>query len=109
MSWSLSVFFLLKIPAMQAGGGAGSSLGHLTPQQQSRVMARLDELQMQDSMNTFNGLVERCFSECVISFRAKDLDDNEKQCVHKCVHKFMGFSQRVGQRFAEKNQQPPPA
>lgn len=89
-----------------SSGTNAPNLAHLTPQQQSRVLARLDELQMQDSMNTFNGLVERCFNECVISFRAKDLDAEEKQCVHKCVQKFMNFSRRVGQRFAEKNQQP---
>lgn len=82
-----------------------ADLGNLTPQQKDRVMARLDELQMQDSMNTFNGLVERCFGECIVNFRAKDLDKTEKECVQNCVQKFMNFSQRVGQRFAEKNQQ----
>lgn len=69
-------------------------------------MQKLDELSMQDSVDMFNGLVQRCFDECIKTFRSKDLDSSEKSCVENCVMKFMTFSQRVGQRFAEKNQQP---
>lgn len=84
-----------------------ANLDNLTPAQKDRVLAKLDDLQMKDSMDTFNGLVQRCFDECVIHFSAKELDQTEKNCVQNCVHKFMNFSQRVGQRFAEKNQQAP--
>lgn len=85
-----------------------ADFGNLTPTQRDSVMNKLDELQMQDSMNTFNGLVQRCFDECVVSFRSKDLDKSERECVQNCVDKFMKFSQRIGQRFAERNQQQQP-
>ncbi|CAE8611172.1 unnamed protein product [Polarella glacialis] len=70
-----------------------------------QVMQQLNDMQMQESMNTYNNLVERCFNECVTSFRTKGLDGTEEQCVKRCVQKFMSFSQRVAQRFQEKQQQ----
>lgn len=82
-----------------------AGMDQLTPKEREQVAARLDELQMHDSMNTFNGLVERCFNECITSFRAKDLSQAEQACVQNCVQKFMNFSQRVGQRFSEMNLQ----
>lgn len=76
---------------------------HLSPAEQATVMKELNRLQIKDSMDTYNSVVERCFNECITQFRAKDLDESEQQCVRRCVRKFMLFSQRVGLRFAEKN------
>jgi mitochondrial import inner membrane translocase subunit TIM9 len=80
-------------------------LSQFSPEQQARVLEKLEELQIQDSMNTFNGLVQRCFNQCVTSFRSKDLDKQEAECVNNCVLKFMSFSQRIGQRLVEKSQE----
>jgi len=80
-----------------------ADLDHLSPSDKEKVVQKLNELQVQDSMNTYNGLVERCFNECVTHFKAKDLDASEKACVERCVQKFMAFSQRIGARFAEIN------
>ncbi len=52
---------------------------------------------------SYNNLVERCFGECVNSFRQKNLAAEEESCVKTCVQKYMAFSQRVAQRFQEKN------
>jgi len=60
---------------------------------------------MIESMNTYNNLVERCFNECVTSFRTKALEPSEEQCMKRCVQKFMSYSQRVAMRFQEKQQQ----
>ncbi|KAF8819959.1 putative mitochondrial import inner membrane translocase subunit TIM9 [Cardiosporidium cionae] len=78
-------------------------LDSLTLPQKERVLVKLADLQIEDSMNTYNGLVERCFSECIFHFRGKNLDDSEKTCIDRCVEKYLSFSQRVGQRFAERN------
>merc|ERR1711985_201054 len=59
------------------------------------------ELQIQDSMQTFNTVVERCFSECVTSFRSKTLDKAEEDCVKRCVVKTKTFQDRVATRFTE--------
>jgi len=82
------------------------------------------------SLRMYNSLVERCFTECVDSFRRKDLDSAEEkvrpptapplprlprprashaapsslpwpQCVQHCCEKFMKHSARVGLRFGE--------
>ena len=90
---------------MQSVSQNSTDLSHLNPQQQARVMEKLEELQMQDSMDTFNGLVQRCFNQCVTSFRAKDLDQEESNCIKTCVSKYINFSQRIGQRFVEKSQE----
>ncbi|OEH80408.1 tim10 ddp zinc finger domain-containing protein [Cyclospora cayetanensis] len=78
-------------------------LEQLPAKERSLVMAELNRLQLKDSMDTYNSLVERCFNECVREFRAKDLDSKEMACIGSCVRKFMEFSARLGQRFAEKN------
>mmetsp|Transcript_7923 Transcript_7923/g.15421 ORF Transcript_7923/g.15421 Transcript_7923/m.15421 type:complete len:89 (-) Transcript_7923:137-403(-) len=78
-------------------------LDGLSASQKQQVLAKLSDMQIQDTMNTYNGLVERCFGDCIVHFRAKDLDSTEKGCVERCVQKFMAYSQRVGLRFQEKN------
>ncbi|CAK0808844.1 unnamed protein product [Prorocentrum cordatum] len=94
----------------QAAGGMAAQnmmagMDSLSQKDQAQVLATLNDMQMQESMNTYNNLVERCFNECVTSFRTKALESNEEQCVKRCVQKFMSFSQRVAQRFQEKQQQ----
>ncbi|GIX62896.1 mitochondrial import inner membrane translocase subunit [Babesia caballi] len=82
----------------------GAEFGHLTAAQRSRVLDHLTELQYRDTVETYNGMVDRCFNECVSSFRSKDLDKRETKCIESCVQVFFEFSQRVGQRFNEKQQ-----
>ncbi len=80
-------------------------LEHLSQGDREKVQAELASMQIQESLQTYNGLVERCFGECVSQFRAKNIDELETDCVKRCITKYMQFSQRVGMRFAEKNQQ----
>ncbi|KAK6926972.1 Tim10-like [Dillenia turbinata] len=56
------------------------------------------------SLRMYNSLVERCFTNCVESFRRKTLDKQEETCVRLCAEKFLKHSMRVGMRFAELNQ-----
>lgn len=51
----------------------------------------------------YNALVERCFHECVDSFRRKSLEQNEEKCVQRCCEKFLKHSARVSVRFSELN------
>ncbi|KAF4723009.1 Mitochondrial import inner membrane translocase subunit Tim9, partial [Perkinsus olseni] len=81
------------------------NLGNLTPADQAMVNKEMQDMQVNESLQTYNGLVERCFNQCIQNFRAKNLDYEETDCVKRCVGKFMTYSQRVGTRFAEKNQQ----
>ncbi|KAG8462696.1 hypothetical protein KFE25_004672 [Diacronema lutheri] len=73
-------------------------------QDQARMLAALEEMQMRDSLRTFNGLVERCFTDCVTGFRSKSLTDGEDKCVTACAEKFFNHARRVGQRFGELSQ-----
>lgn len=56
------------------------------------------------SLRMYNALVERCFTDCVETFRRKSLDKQEETCVRRCAEKFLKHSMRVGLRFAELNQ-----
>ena len=53
------------------------------------MMQKLEEMQMKDTLRMFNGLVERCFCECVVSFRSKALTEAEEKCVNTCAEKYM--------------------
>jgi len=82
-----------------------SMIDQLSMRDRQLVLAQMNDMQMAESMSTYNNLVERCFSECVNTFRQKALDGQEEDCSKRCVQKFMTYSQRVAQRFAEKNAQ----
>ncbi|KAL4188858.1 hypothetical protein AMTRI_Chr08g162580 [Amborella trichopoda] len=56
------------------------------------------------SLRMYNSLVERCFNDCIDTFRRKSLDKQEDTCVRRCAEKFLKHSMRVGLRFAELNQ-----
>lgn len=78
-------------------------LDNLSPGDRQLVLKELNSMQMMESIQTYNGLVDRCFNECISTFRSKTLDSQETDCVKKCVGKSMEYSQRVGKRFGEKN------
>ena len=78
-------------------------LDNLSPTDRAAVMKELNSMQIMESIQTYNGLVDRCFNECISSFRSKTLDTQESECIKKCVVKSMEYSQRVGRRFGEKN------
>ncbi|KAK3236302.1 protein transporter tim9 [Cymbomonas tetramitiformis] len=63
----------------------------------------IDEMQTRDSLKMYNRLVERCFSNCVDTFRRKNLDKDEEKCVSKCTEKFLKHSARASLRFNELN------
>ncbi|CAG8455010.1 8315_t:CDS:2 [Paraglomus brasilianum] len=75
---------------------------------------------MRDVMRFYTGLVERCFNDCVNDFTSKVLSSKEvrkmsmmqkeimldtETCVLRCTEKFIKYNERVGQRWAEMNQQ----
>ena len=52
-------------------------------------------------ISMYNNLVEKCFGQCVSSFRSKTLDKSEATCVENCSARYVKMTQRVGLRFAE--------
>ncbi|KAL8116046.1 hypothetical protein AgCh_022509 [Apium graveolens] len=76
----------------------------LPQEDQAKMASMIDQLQIRDSLRMYNSLVERCFTDCVDSFRRKTLDKQEDTCVRRCAEKFLKHSMRVGMRFAELNQ-----
>eukprot|EP00171_Calliarthron_tuberculosum_P019270 IDg19270t1 len=57
-------------------GGFGGGGGMQNPDEM-RLMQLMQEMQMTDSLRMYNELVERCFGECVDSFRSRKLDGKE--------------------------------
>ncbi|KAK2080824.1 protein transporter tim9 [Prototheca wickerhamii] len=81
-----------------------AAAAQLPEQQRQALEAAIETMQVKDSLKMYNNLVDRCFRDCVDSFRRKDLDSGEEKCVQKCCEKFLRHSQRVGARFAELSQ-----
>lgn len=73
--------------------------------QKNALMTQIEEMQVRDSLRMYNNVVERCFRDCVESFRRKDLESTEERCVTRCCEKFMKHSARVGMRFGELSTQ----
>ncbi|OAY57957.2 mitochondrial import inner membrane translocase subunit TIM9-like [Manihot esculenta] len=78
-------------------------LDGLPEEDQRRMAAVIDQLQVRDSMRMYNSVVERCFNDCVDNFTRKSLQKQEETCVMRCAEKFLKHSMRVGLRFAELN------
>ncbi|KAK4780206.1 hypothetical protein SAY87_016312 [Trapa incisa] len=79
-------------------------LDNLPEADKVRMSTMIDQLQIRDSLRMYNSLVERCFNDCVDSFKHKKLQKQEETCVQRCAEKFLKHSMRVGMRFAELNQ-----
>lgn len=62
-------------------GGGQSMQSH----DEMRLMQLMQEMQMADSLRMYNELVERCFGECVTSFRSRKLDSKEVRGPHLSV------------------------
>ncbi|KAK7411642.1 hypothetical protein VNO78_03077 [Psophocarpus tetragonolobus] len=81
-----------------------ADLDSLPEADKHRMSVMIDQLQIRDSLRMYNSLVERCFSDCVDTFKHKSLQKQEETCVRRCAEKFLKHSMRVGMRFAELNQ-----
>jgi import inner membrane translocase subunit TIM9 len=69
--------------------------------QRSAVESMMMELQMREMQTIFNNVSERCFANCVNTFRTRSLDSEEKQCIENCFEKFMKSYNRAGMRMTE--------
>mmetsp|Transcript_26985 Transcript_26985/g.53908 ORF Transcript_26985/g.53908 Transcript_26985/m.53908 type:complete len:102 (-) Transcript_26985:39-344(-) len=76
----------------------------LTPEQQQKFMAEFQLLQIRDNGKMYNDVVHRCYDKCVGSFRSKTLEKDERSCLDNCASRFIKGTQRVGRRFAERQQ-----
>ncbi|KAL1921824.1 uncharacterized protein VTP21DRAFT_10466 [Calcarisporiella thermophila] len=83
-------------------GGGG---GQFNQAEQMRLQQLIEQKQMRDFMRLYTGLVERCFNDCVSDFNSTALSAKEETCISLCSDKFLKHSERVGQRFAEQNEQ----
>ncbi|SSD58391.1 Mitochondrial import inner membrane translocase subunit TIM9 [Saccharomycodes ludwigii] len=75
----------------------------LNSKEQQEFQKVVEKKQMQDFMNLYSSLVQRCFTDCVNDFTSSKLTSKEQTCIQKCSEKFLKHSERVGQRFQEQN------
>lgn len=83
----------------------GGQQGAMSAADQARLLAMMQDMQVVDSLRMYNELVERCFGECVDTFRGRKLDGKEDACLRKCSSKFLAFARRCGLRFQEYQQE----
>ncbi|KAI9260177.1 chaperone [Sporodiniella umbellata] len=61
----------------------------------------LEQKQMDDFVNTFTNVVDRCFRQCANDFTSKSVSRRETQCVEACADKFLKHAELVAARFTE--------
>jgi import inner membrane translocase subunit TIM9 len=61
-------------------------------------------MQTEEAIRQTFKINERCFHDCVSSFRTKKLSKKEKTCITNCAGKFHKYSQRVVMRFTEASE-----
>ena len=54
-------------------------LAGIPPEDEKKMTAMVESMQVRDSLRMYNGLVEKCFSTCVQSFRRKDMEKDEER------------------------------
>nr|CAJ73651.1 translocator of the inner mitochondrial membrane 9 [Guillardia theta] len=81
-------------------------LAGVSESERQRLMMMLEDMQIKEQVTMYNSLVERCFNNCVTSFRSKTLDDREEKCITRCTTKFIKASARAGQAFQAIGMQP---
>ncbi|KAL1361758.1 hypothetical protein HN51_010083 [Arachis hypogaea] len=84
-----------------------AGLESLPEADQQRMASMMEQVQIRDSLRMYNSLVEKCFTDCVDTFKHKSLQKQEETCVKRCAEKFLKHSMRVGMRYAELNQGAP--
>nr|CAG8597366.1 13796_t:CDS:2 [Entrophospora candida] len=73
--------------------------------ERAHIQKSIEQKQVRDLMKFYTNLVERCFNDCINDFTSKALNTKEVTCVNRCAEKFLKHNDRVGQRWAELNQQ----
>ena len=58
-----------------------NAVNQIPEHQKPAFMASLEAMQTKDSLRMYNDLVERCYLQCVTSFRSQSLNETEKTCV----------------------------
>ena len=82
-----------------------NAVNQIPEHQKPAFMASLEAMQTKDSLRMYNDLVERCYLQCVTSFRSQSLKEEEKTCVASCAEKYIQLTKRVGFRFQEHQAQ----
>ena len=84
------------------GGGMGGSRARIPPSSQSNN-TNIGGLpvQAQEMIRFFNGLTDRCFSDCIHNFSQRQLTHHEKSCIDGCAKKSMKSNKRIARIFTE--------
>ncbi|KAG0739469.1 hypothetical protein G6F57_004579 [Rhizopus arrhizus] len=72
--------------------------------EQMEINNLLEQKQMDDFVNTFTNVVDRCFRQCANDFTTKAVTGREAKCVHSCADKFLKHAELVATRFSELSQ-----
>eukprot|EP00808_Paulinella_micropora_P010805 g69217.t1 len=73
-------------------------------EQQQAGLELMQEMQLKGMQRLFIGVSDKCFTDCITSFRTKTLNPREQACVHNCAHRFMTSLTRVVRRVEEEAQ-----
>jgi len=60
------------------------------------------QLQLQYSQNILETVTEKCFHKCIVQ-PSSTLSTNDKDCLQRCMDRFVEAMNLVGRTLAEKN------
>lgn len=58
--------------------------------------------QIKEQASFLNTVTERCFQDCVVSFRTAQLNEQESSCINRCADKYFALSQVLGVKYWEE-------
>jgi hypothetical protein len=75
---------------------------NMTPEQQLSAVKRQNWHTMKNNVELMHHITLRCFGDCVHTFRTKDLETKEGDCMKTCFQKTMAYMARASQLVTEE-------
>ena len=65
-------------------------------------MSPADQIkQFKEFLQSYNGVAEFCFLDCVNDFSSRKVSHKENECSTNCLQKYLKATARISQRFQE--------
>lgn len=74
----------------------------LSEMEQQRLSAATNFKQMENVISSLEGVIQDCFSECVVDLTQREIQKEEGNCLKKCHQKWFESMQRMSFRLGEE-------
>jgi len=76
----------------------------LSPKDREIFNRHQEDNRIRESIRLYHNTVDVCFQSCIFTFRSKNLDDKESNCINNCAQKLFLSQNKIGSSFLEVQQ-----